>query len=364
MKKQDLIITIMFLCFLFLPNSIYFFVKDKMDNNNYENRTLYTKPSFEYKSISSFPRDYENYFNDHLAFKNEIRRFRSKVLYNLFKTSSSENVIIGDNNWLFYNITTPFGENSIADFQNITKYSNEEKEIIKDNLIATRDKLKNKNIDFYIFIIPNKENIYYDFMPKMINRNSNSKSRTEELVEYLNNESDLNIVYPKNELIENRKNDDTYMKNDTHWNSFGAYIGIVKLMEKVDPNINVGNLETVHIKSSGDLAHMNLMPNDLIATTVITKSFMDDITVSCTEEINSLMECNSTSPNNKKILFIGDSFKTLTIQYLSKLYTQTYFIHRDYYNEEIIKQYNPDIIIFEVVERHSFILNDFSLLSE
>ena len=79
MKKNDLVIVIIFIMFLFIPNIAYWFIKDKMDNNNYENRNLYTKPEFSFKNITEFPKNYENYYNDNLAFKNEIRKIRANV---------------------------------------------------------------------------------------------------------------------------------------------------------------------------------------------------------------------------------------------------------------------------------------------
>lgn len=358
MKKQDLIITIGFLFFLFVPNFIYFFVKDKMDNNNYENRELYSKPELQYEGITLYPRNYENYFNDHLAFKNEIRSLRSKILYNIFKTSSNERVLIGKNNWLFYNSAASIDGNSISDFQNITLYSKEEMETIKNNLVKSRDNLKNKNIDFYVFVIPNKENVYSDYMPKVINKSTRNNSKTEILVDYLKNKSDLNITYPKKELVESRKKYETYKKNDTHWNSFGAYIGVKKLSNNINSNIKIEKVKFNIQKNTGDLAGMNLMPEDLMINDLNVEHFMDDISVYCKDEVNMFVECESNNSNNKKILFIGDSFRTLTIPYLSKMYEHSYFVHRNNYNNDFIEKYNPDIIVLETVERYSYVLGN------
>ena len=49
MKKKDLIIVIIFISFLVLPSILFWFVKDKFDNTNYENRTLSSKPEFTFK---------------------------------------------------------------------------------------------------------------------------------------------------------------------------------------------------------------------------------------------------------------------------------------------------------------------------
>ena len=55
MKKNDLIIVITFILFLIGPNISYFFLKNKMDLTNYENRNLYNakKGYFEYCSSSA-----------------------------------------------------------------------------------------------------------------------------------------------------------------------------------------------------------------------------------------------------------------------------------------------------------------------
>ena len=103
MKKKDLFIIIIFISFITLPSIFYWFLKDKMDNTNYENRNLYDKPKLELKSITEFPTNYEYYFNDNLSFKNEIRKIRSNVLYKLFNISTTPRVIVGEDGWMFYN---------------------------------------------------------------------------------------------------------------------------------------------------------------------------------------------------------------------------------------------------------------------
>jgi len=83
MKKNDLVIVVLFIMILFIPNISYWFLEDKMNKNNYENRELYTKPELKFKDITEFPKKYEKYYNDNLAYKNEIRKIRANLNYKL-----------------------------------------------------------------------------------------------------------------------------------------------------------------------------------------------------------------------------------------------------------------------------------------
>ena len=61
---------------------------------------------------------------------------------------------------------------------------------------------------------------------------------------------------------------------------------------------------------------------------------------------------------------VGDSFRTATIQYISKLFKNSIFIHRDVYTTDLINDNNVDIVIYEIVERYSFTLNDIDILTK
>ena len=52
-------------------------------------------------------------------------------------------------------------------------------------------------------------------------------------------------------------------------------------------------------------------------------------------------------------MFVGVSFRTSAIQYLSKIYANSLFVHRSCYENGTIEDYNPDIVVFETVERYS-----------
>ena len=69
--------------------------------------------------------------------------------------------------------------------------------------------------------------------------------------------------------------------------------------------------------------------------------------------INNLEKFTSNSMNNKKVLFIGDSFRNAMKAHFSKLYGEVIYIHKDNYRQELLEEIEPDIVVYEVVERYS-----------
>lgn len=362
MKKNDLIITIIFIMLLIGPSICYFVLDDYLDHKNYENRNLYEKPNLKLSKLTKFSKEYENYYNDHIPFKNEIRSTYSKFLYTKLNMSFSEKVILGKDGWLFYNSIND--GTSMSDYQKTINFSKEEKELIKENLVDTAKKLNDKGSELIIFIAPNKEIVYSEYMKETIPVNETMPyNLTLDLINYLNNTTDLKIVYPKDELIENKKIENTYFKYDTHWNNYGAYIGTMELMKKIDSNFLVSNEISIQKENaSGDLAHMIALPDKFISQEPVVNNFYTDIESTCTFD-NQLAYCSSNKPlYEKTLLMVGDSFRESMIQYLSKIYKNSVFIHRDIYNTEYLEKYHPDIVVLEFVERYSTLVLNSNLL--
>lgn len=353
MKKKDLIITIIFILFLIGPNCLYFIFKSKVDNSNYENRELNQKPVLELETIQEFSKNYEKYFNDNLPFKNQIIKLRSNILYKVFNTSAIDRVIIGKDEWLFYNSGVTGDGDSISDFRRTNSFSIDELEKIKETLINTKNKLNKNDIDFYVLILPNKENVYSDYIPKIITKKDNKFTKTENLINYLEEETNLDIIYPKDKLILERKIEETYYKYDTHWNSYGAYLGVKELMSKIDNKFIIEKPKIKYEDFSGDLASMNSMPYLNNKEPIV--DIYEDITFNCDED-KEFKNCTSNGKIDKTIMVVGDSFRNATINYLAKIYKNSIFVHINAYDKEFIKKYNPDIVVLETVERYSYIL--------
>ena len=192
----------------------------------------------------------------------------------------------------------------------------------------------------------------------MITVNKNQKySRTEDLINYIRDNTDLNVIYPKQELISKRKVRDTYFRNDTHWNDYGAYLGVSELMKTMEPGYKDFDITFKNSKREGDLASMNLILDNVDFKEVKADKFLEDVKVECKGTIRKVKKCKSNGLYDKKIVVVGDSFNYATQKYLSRLYKNIIFVNK-YYSKAELDKYNPDAIVYISVERLFFFVDN------
>lgn len=349
-KTVNIIIIIVFLLIIFLPQLLFWIFGNNEDVSNTENRVLKSKPKFELSNIVDYPKQFDDYYNDHLPFRNNLRKYWSLINYKLFNTSIDSSVIIGKDGWLFYR-----GDNTIEKLTASQKYTEDEKENILNTLKNNINKFKEQNIKTYVMIAPDKENIYSEKLPKSIKKTENTA--TEELISYVEENSNINVVYPKENLLNVKDKYQLYRKYDTHWNTIGALIGTVSLQKEINNNFDydVNNIEfekTDEIDKR-DLSTFINLQDELFENKINIKNFYDNIEYK-ENKTDVYEEYISNSQNNQTVMFIGDSFRTNMKPTFSKLYKRVVYLHRDKYTYDLIEKIKPDIVVIEAVERSSY----------
>ncbi len=217
-------------------------------------------------------------------------------LVNVAPEGALFSVLYGKNDWLFYQNAND--GNTYEDYiGNPEKYfSAEEKEAIKKNLEEKRDAVKaqNENARFVVLIIPNKETIYAEYMPSYIERIS-QKTRTDDLVEYLQTNTDVEIAYAKDAMMTNKEEHQLYYYTDTHCNMKGAYVALSEVMKIYDKNLTLDHsrFTTNPDLYTGDLGNMLGRADRYKNDTVFN---LNPSTIPAEDKIE------------KKALLIGDSF--------------------------------------------------------
>lgn len=232
-KRKSFIWIVLFLIALASPPFTFFFLGPYIDAVNYENRNIEAKPVLTLKNYVSFPQEYETYYNDNIPFRNQLIQLTSKIDFFLFRQSSNDNVDIGKGGWLFY--CNDEDHNPVEQSLGYWHFTQEELRTIAENLVVTKESLNKKGIEFVLFIAPNKETIYGDYLPDYYQVRNNYTS-TDQMVDYLRENTDIRVVYPKEELLEMRRKNPNivlYHKLDTHWNFAGGYIGANSLAKEL-----------------------------------------------------------------------------------------------------------------------------------
>ena len=363
-KNKYVYILIMFLCFLIMPNIIYKVFYDKFDHTNYENRSFSAIPKFNIRNLDKYPREYETYFNDYIPFRNELNQLKNIIDIFIFHYIFNDKVILGKDNWLFIR------DNILMDkYLGLNKeyYTNEELEKIKDNLISLRDKLKDNDIDFLLMVCNDKQFIYDEYMPDYIKR-KNTLSPTDQILGYITNNTDIKVLYTKDNLLKYKYKYQSYYKYDTHWNYIGGYITYIDMKRILNIDYNdITNTQILTFKGIHennykygvyhDLAYMlglskfNFYNDDNF---YVISNYMKEKYYITNYENTFTFETKSTNIiYNDKLFIIRDSYVHNMVEYISSdFYNVFYYRFEDFESKssQILKE-RPDIVIVEIVER-------------
>jgi len=350
-KRKSVVWIIIFCVVLLSPDIMYFVFGGYVDTDNYEKRDLSSKPALTTKNYATFPKEYEAYYNDNIPFRNQLIRLNNSVDYFIFNQSSHDNVVIGDNGWLFYKGDADPLLQSLGGWM----YTEEQLKTIADNLVASERVLESQGIGFILFIAPSKETIYKEEIPDYYERKSEIIC-TDQLVKYLKENTDIRVVYPKDELLKAKlDNPDItfYYKLDTHWNSAGAYIGALSLAEEMGlhmPPIDKASLEKFY-SSTGDLTGMlNITIKD--GSTDYNISGISNLdTENEKYDYNTEFIYHTPGAGNGNLFVRRDSFSTALAPIIATQFENSVFVHSNSYTNQQVFDNDADVFVYEVVER-------------
>lgn len=362
---QIIILTAFFviICFSWL---LWFFLAKYVDTTNFENREMAVKPDLTLDSYAKFAEEYETYFNDSIPFRNNLITLNNSIDYFIFQKSTNDRVIIGKNNWLFYGDIKD--GDPIGCYQGTNLLSEEELRDIADNCVNQRDFLAALGKEFVILILPNKERIYSEMMPDRYGRPADNY-RALQIINYLRENTDLRVVYPYDELMSAKEESglNIWYKTDTHWNWVGGYIGACALLNELGiemPAIDNEQIEIVRgAETSGDLAGMlNLSEQLKFADTDYSIIGYDTHQMEgIAWDFNNAIIYRSYNADERKIYVCRDSFSSHMSNYIGSQFNDSYFRHRNTYSYDDFVAQDPDIFVYETVERYVHELSDFSI---
>ena len=354
-------ILIIFLCFLIMPNIIYRIFYDKFDHTNYENKKFAQKPEFSLEKLEKYPKLYETYFNDYIPFRNELIQIKNLIDIFVFDYIIHNLTVLGENKWLFFKTDRLFDQ-----YIGIDEYFFTDKELeeAKYNLINLRDELKKRNIDFVLLICPDKQIIYSNYMPNYIHK-KNDIDFIDQFISYMSNNSDIRIIYPKDELLKYKDRYQLYYKYDTHWNNLGGYIAYTEFLKKM--NFEFKSIEQFNVLYKySDEIDTALYYNDL-ARAINLKNIMyfnDDLIYyldkyvyyNDREDIYKWRDYKTRTSSignsyNYNIFVIRDSYGHAMFDYIASSFKKSSFVFDGNFKSYQITNDNPDIVLFETVSR-------------
>lgn len=257
----------------------------------------------------------------------------------------SQVAIFGKDNWLFFQ--SAIDGDSYHDYVGDNAFTETDLLSIKNNLEVQKKKAEEAGAQFVLLVYPNKEIIYEERMPSYIVRDSDV-TRTDELVSYLQNHSDIEVIYPKEQMQDLKDTYQLYYSTDTHCNMLGCFVGLSELLHRKyekQPVLDADNFE-IHSKTyTGDIGVMIGREDRYAADTVY---FLPAYKVPDEDKVDASM------------ILVGDSFSDF-LRMESEHYFQkgvNHFMVMDYeYDFEktfdaALSAGSADIIVWECAERN------------
>ncbi|MDD3430374.1 MAG: hypothetical protein PHG02_10270, partial [Oscillospiraceae bacterium] len=232
---KEKIFVLLFAALLLLPFPLFLVCKSYVDTENFENRTPAAFPNVFQSGIKAFPTLFDAYLNDHAPFRNQFMKLYGSTNLKLFSMVDHDNVILGTDGWLFYNEYTEQNDAinvadyfSVMDYQGMIQLSPNRLEQGAKALTQLKEVLAKTDKKLVVFVAPNKESIYSEFMPEFYPK-VGMQTMADQMVDYLRQNTNVPVVFPKQQLLANKAEAQLYYKYDTHWNEAGAFVGVQEI---------------------------------------------------------------------------------------------------------------------------------------
>lgn len=307
-----------------------------------ENRELQAFP----KASLFFFQNLEKWYSDHFGGRSNLIYYGARLQMVLLGIPGHRQVVLGKDQWLFYDQQYLVGQPRFADFLGKARFTQAQLGRIQHHLRQTHESLKGCNISFYFVMPPDKQTIYSEMMS--FTRPENRQTRADQLFTMLKNTPEVNVIDLRQPLLQAKKieNLPLYYKTDTHWNALGAYYGVNAVMTEIHQN---SLYSSINIKRSDyHLVTEKFKGGDIAISLLSLPDYFQDIKIELksNEEIRKYKEIDG-----RKILIYGDSFSEAMIYFL-KDYFQDIKVYRSaQLDASEINQENPSIVILEVLER-------------
>lgn len=354
----------------FITLSVLFFLPKPKDNIELqENRKKAEFPiwseSLPNGSLSNRVKNYfqglEAFIDDNFIIKGICFDIFRDIHYGVFNVDPLPNKAIKGKEG-FYFLGNDYSD-IVKETLGLSLYSHQKKQQIVKKIKRIKRFCDSQNIEFYLAIAPNKQSIYSEFLP-IKNLKKNQSRKVDQIIGALK-KSDVNIVYMGDGFKKN-KHIRMFDKTDSHWNSYGAFLGYSNLMKNINstfPNINACSINDFKFQTSSsyqeDITRMldlNIFERKIGLKRKGGWSYKKErekvLNYNCEKYVN---------PSKKyKVTLFVDSFGGGFKRYIAQTFNTTYSF-RSIPKKAIIKELKPDIIIFELVERNLEAINSFGI---
>jgi alginate O-acetyltransferase complex protein AlgJ len=306
--------------------------------------------------------------------KDHLEGWVNSLLKKVGISGDYPNVIIGKNDYYFLG-------GSFSGLNNCRGYRFNKVGIDQTvNELSKQQSLLNElGIKSFAMVVPDRFRIYPEMLPQWVHCTEN------EPIDYFLGEAEkklLSAIYPRDALLD--REIPTYFRTDSHWTHYGAYIGYQQLLDAINKKYpdeflvrkEITKFEEGPVRNGDLVKFLKYMVDkpDYEFTLKPEWKFSGILKCEYDEKKQLRSECvkysanpgtivneksfstmNEYAWNNKKLLFIGDSFGEGNSQLLQQTFRETIQVHYSRVSDTVFRNIlatdRPDYVIYQIVER-------------
>ena len=319
-----------------------------------DNRQLQEFPAFQ---INGFRSGIDKYVSDRIGFRSEMITAYQKFCDFAFHELVHPAYIYGKNNYIMAPDLTTYQHLDVNE-EYVENYT--------DYLQSLDGFCRNRGIEFLFYLCPNKETIYPEYMPDGYNV-MEQPNRSDRILEKLA-EKGVKYLFPKEMFLALKKDEQLYnVKYDAgHWNETGSFYGHQQIIHHLNERFpKMGELEreefeitqvqentlpVSHFEIDEMVPHYELVNTDAVQD----EDIYEQVIVTSPNQYHRRFKNEIARQNGAPtVLIFGDSYFRLgSIFYLNHC-AELVMLHAENMPnaEYYISVFQPDIVIYEVVER-------------
>ena len=327
-------------------------------------------PDAELQDLSEWPAIAENdapnlnylseageWFDDHFAFRQQTIALDSKIQAGIFGTSTTDQVVVGSDGWLYYGGT-------MADYQRTIQMTNRQIDVAIHNLDLVNEFVNERGAKFLVAVAPNKNSLYNEYMPyyEMKGDGLSNLQRFQQAISH----TGIPAVDLYEAFLSQPKS--LYMKTDSHWNTEGALFAYNNMLDEIslDHNRYENSEITLNTSYIGDIEAMlypvwqTPEPSEIYEE---AQQFVYTNDADSAEDSFILTRSTDDSANENSLLMFRDSFGISLLPFFASDFKEACFSRLVPYDLTQIDALNADVVIIERAERHlSYFATDAPLM--
>ena len=317
---------------------------------------------------------FDAWFNENFALRNELVAADAYVQGILFKTSAEEQVIYGTDGWLYYSST-------LGDYLGTNCMTERELFNLKHNLQIVKEWTDSQGVTLVLAVPPNKNTLYGEHMPYYDSMIVDQEHTIDSLAAICR---EIGLPYADLLTLFRGESEELYLKRDSHWNGKGALLAYNRIMETADQAMPDGYTEkawedalpmdrwSYEDYSSAPATRSKDADGDLnrMLYTFYGEKEMDthyDVTPSFTYttktgSVEDAWICTKNPEKERSLIMFRDSFGNTLLPYVADQFGTACFTREAPYRlQKLVEEQRSKItlVVIEKVERN---LKDFITL--